>query len=114
MPDGIDDEQVGAIFAALADPTRRAVLTAVATGERATASELGQAVGVSRQAVAKHLDVLAAAGLVAGARIGRERRWHVTPSPLSDAAAWLDRTGTAWDARLARLAASAGGPPPEG
>lgn len=106
-----DDSGVGAIFAALADPTRRAVLRAVADGQDVTATDLGTAVGVSRQAVAKHLDVLAAAGLVADARVGRERRWHVTPSPLADAAAWLDRTGAAWDTRLARLAAAT--PPPD-
>lgn len=60
--------------------------------------------GVSRQAAAKHLDLLASAGLVADERAGRERRWRVTPQPMADAAAWLDATGKAWDARLARLA----------
>lgn len=98
-----DDPGVGAVFAALADPTRRAVLRAVADGQDVTATDLGAAVGVSRQAAAKHLDVLAAAGLVADTKAGRERHWRVTPSPLADAAAWLDRTGEAWDTRLARL-----------
>lgn len=105
------DVGVGAVFAALADPTRRAVLRAVADGREATATDLGTAVGISRQAAAKHLDVLAAAGLVVDVRVGRERRWQVTPAPLSDAAAWLDRTGAAWDARLARLRDAASAPP---
>ncbi len=98
-----DEERVGAVFSALADPTRRAVLRAVAEVGQATATDLGAAVGVSRQAAAKHLDLLAAAGLVADERAGRERRWRVTPRPLTDAADWLARTGSAWDARLARL-----------
>lgn len=97
------DERAGAVFAALADPTRRAVLRAVAERGEATATDLGVDVGVTRQAVAKHLEHLAEAGLVAGARVGRERRWSVTPAPMADAAAWLERTGSAWDARLARL-----------
>jgi DNA-binding transcriptional ArsR family regulator len=98
-----DEAGVGAVFAALADPTRRAVLRAVADRGEATATALGEAVGVSRQAAAKHLDLLAEAGLVADARHGRERRWRVTPAPMADAAAWLERTGAAWDARLDRL-----------
>jgi DNA-binding transcriptional ArsR family regulator len=101
------EETVGAVFAALADPTRRAVLRAVADAGAATATDLGAMVGVTRQAAAKHLDLLAAAGLVADERAGRERRWRVTPQPMADAAAWLDRTGRAWDDRLARLAAAA-------
>ena len=102
-----DDAAVGAVFAALADPTRRAVLRAVADEGTATATHLGAAVGVTRQAAAKHLDLLSAAGLVADERSGRERRWRVTPKPMADAAAWLDATGRAWDDRLARLARAA-------
>ena len=97
------DAAAGVVFAALADPTRRAVLRAVAESGTATATDLGATVGVSRQAAAKHLDLLAAAGLVADEREGRERRWRVTPRPMADAAAWLDATGRAWDVRLARL-----------
>lgn len=100
----------GEVFAALADPTRRAVLRAVADRGEATATDLGAAVGVSRQAAAKHLDLLAAAGLVADRHRGRERLWQVTPSPLTDAATWLTTTGSAWDRRLARLADVAEGP----
>jgi DNA-binding transcriptional ArsR family regulator len=101
------ESSVGAVFAALADPTRRAVLRAVADAGAATATDLGAVVGVTRQAAAKHLDQLSAAGLVADERSGRERRWRVTPQPMADAAAWLDTTGRAWDDRLARLASAA-------
>ncbi|WCO66589.1 winged helix-turn-helix domain-containing protein [Iamia majanohamensis] len=94
----------GEVFAALADPTRRAVLRAVADRGQATATDLGAAVGVSRQAAAKHLDLLAAAGLVADRHRGRERLWQVTPAPLAEAADWLAAAGAAWDRRLARLA----------
>ena len=107
-----DDRGVGAVFAALADPTRRHVLRAVADAGTATATDLGTVVGVSRQAASKHLHLLAAAGLVADERSGRERRWRVTPQPMADAAAWLDVTGRAWDDRLARLARAAS--PPDG
>jgi DNA-binding transcriptional ArsR family regulator len=107
----VDDDGVGAVFSALADPTRRAVLRAVADRGTATATDLGLAVGVTRQAAAKHLDQLAAAGLVVDERAGRERRWRVTTTPMADAAAWLTATGTAWDTRLARLVDAAGAPP---
>ncbi|HMJ74537.1 MAG TPA: metalloregulator ArsR/SmtB family transcription factor [Iamia sp.] len=102
-----DDAHVGAVFSALADPTRRAVLRAVADQGQATATDLGLAVGVTRQAAAKHLDLLAAAGLVIDERAGRERRWRVTTEPLADAAAWLTAAGQAWDTRLARLVEAA-------
>ncbi len=107
MGSASEEGRVGAVFSALADPTRRAVLRAVADEGSVTATDLGAAVGVTRQAVAKHLDQLAAAGLVVDERSGRERRWRVTPEPMVEAAAWLSATGHAWDARLARLAAAA-------
>lgn len=109
-PEGVGDAEdvAAAVFSALADPTRRAVLRAVADRGQATATDLGTSVGVSRQAVAKHLDLLAAAGLVADRHEGRERLWRVSPAPLTAAAGWLADTGAAWDVRLTRLAATAG------
>jgi DNA-binding transcriptional ArsR family regulator len=97
----VDHEQ--AVFAALADPTRRAVLRAVATGEADTATEIAASLPISRQAVAKHLTQLASAGLVASRREGRETRYTVTPEPLEDAVAWIVQAGGEWDERLARL-----------
>ena len=97
------DAEAGRIFAALADPTRRQVLSAVAERGSATATELAGIVPVSRQAVAKHLGVLAAAGLVASERRGRETRFEARAGALRPAAAWIAATDAAWGERLDRL-----------
>src|SRR3954447_21936493 len=91
------------VFSALADPTRRTVLEEVATRGSATATELAQPLGVSRQAVAKHLGVLADAGLVDGRRAGRETRYRPTPAPMGEAISWMAEVGGRWDERLAAL-----------
>ena len=98
----------GAVFAALADPTRRAVLRQVAERGPVTATELAEDLPVTRQAVAKHLAVLEGAGLVAPRRVGRENRFTAATEPLAAAERWLAEAGDAWDERLARLAARAG------
>ena len=95
-------DAVGATFAALADPSRRRMLGLLGHGG-ATATELSRELPISRQAVAKHLAQLAAAGLVAARREGRETRYTVTPAPLEQAVAWIAETGAEWDDRLARL-----------
>ncbi len=105
VPDA--EARAGAVFEALADPTRRAVLRDVAELGPVTATELAAQLPVSRQAIAKHLAMLREAGLVAAARAGREQRFSATPAPLLDASRWLDATGAAWDDRLNRLAARA-------
>jgi len=91
------------VFAALGDPTRRTVLSEVSTRGSATATELAVPLGVSRQAVAKHLAVLADAGLVNARREGRETRYRPTPAPMGDAISWMAGVGGAWDDRLAAL-----------
>jgi DNA-binding transcriptional ArsR family regulator len=91
------------VFSALGDPTRRGILQAVSARGDATATELAAVLPVTRQAVAKHLGVLAGAGLVAPRRTGRETRYAPTPEPLGDAIAWMADLGAQWDARLARL-----------
>jgi DNA-binding transcriptional ArsR family regulator len=96
------------VSAALGDPTRREVLEQVAARGDATATELAAALPVTRQAVAKHLNVLAGAGLVQARRQGRETRYAPTPEPLGDAIAWMADLGAQWDARLARLKRSVG------
>jgi len=93
----------GDVFAALADPTRRTVLEEVARRGSATATELAAPLAVTRQAVAKHLGVLAHAGLVDGRREGRETRYRPTPAPMGDAIGWMTEVGSAWDDRLAGL-----------
>ena len=96
-------KRAGAVFEALADPTRRLLVGMLAERDTATATELAAELPVTRQAVAKHLAALDAAGLVAARRRGRETRYRLTPEPLDDAAAWLAAVGAEWDARLAAL-----------
>ncbi|MBV8691932.1 MAG: winged helix-turn-helix transcriptional regulator [Actinobacteria bacterium] len=97
-------EPVDALFAALADPTRRAVVESLARQGAASATQLAARFPISRQAVAKHLGLLEEAGLVTGTRLGRELRYELTPAPLEDAMAWMVEIGAGWDRRLAALA----------
>jgi DNA-binding transcriptional ArsR family regulator len=99
----------GAVFGALADPTRRALLGAIAGGAGgSTATQLAAGLPISRQAVVKHLSALEDAGLLERSRSGREVRYRVTPAPLSDAVGWMAEVGGQWDDRLARLASALG------
>jgi DNA-binding transcriptional ArsR family regulator len=91
-----------AVFAALADPTRRHLIEALAS-RPASATSLAADLPISRQAVAKHLAGLRAARLVNVERAGREALYTLDPSPLSDAAEWMARVGGEWDTRLADL-----------
>lgn len=95
--------QPDAVFSALGDGNRRQLLAAIAA-RPSTATELADGLPISRQAVAKHLAALADAGLVAGARAGREVRYTVTPQPLEDAVGWMAQVGAQWDDRLAAMA----------
>jgi DNA-binding transcriptional ArsR family regulator len=97
-------EPVDALFAALSDPTRRAVVQSLAERGAASATQLAARFPISRQAVAKHLGLLEEAGLVTGSRHGRELRYELTPAPLNDAMAWMVEVGAGWDRRLAALA----------
>jgi DNA-binding transcriptional ArsR family regulator len=91
-----------AVFGALADPTRRRLLSTIAE-HPATATELAGGLPISRQAVVKHLGALTDAGLLERHRAGREVRYRVTPAPLSDAVSWMAHVGAEWDDRLAAL-----------
>ena len=97
------EARASAVFEALADPTRRAVLRDVAEHGPRTATEVAAELPVTRQAVAKHLAVLRQAGLVEPERAGRETRFSATLAPLTEAGRWLARAGDAWDGRLRRL-----------
>lgn len=92
------------VFAALGDVTRLAVLARLAEGGAASIADLTLATAVTRQAVTKHLQVLAAAGIVADDRIGRERQWRLDARALEEARRSLERLSQHWDAALARLA----------
>jgi DNA-binding transcriptional ArsR family regulator len=96
-------DRVDAVFAALADPTRRRLLGRLARRPSATATELAASEPVTRQAVVKHLQSLSDAGLVAPSREGREVRYAVTAAPLEDAVGWMVTVGAKWDRRLDRL-----------
>ena len=95
-------DDVDAVFSALADPTRREVMRCLAEAP-ATATELAARFPVSRQAVAKHLGLLDAAGLVSAVRDGRETRYQLTPGRFTDAMSWMADVGGKWDDRLDAL-----------
>jgi len=97
------DAVAGVVFAALADPTRLAVVRRLSQGGTATASSLAAEMPVTRQAIAKHLGALRAAGLVVAEPAGREVRYRLTPAPFAEAMLWMASTGARWDERLARL-----------
>jgi len=89
-------------FAALADETRWEILVALGEGA-ASASTLATRLPVSRQAIAKHLAVLEAVGLVEPVRVGRELRYEVLGSRLRDTATALERIGRDWELRLSEI-----------
>ena len=95
-------ERLDRTFAALADPTRRAILARLATGE-ASVTELGEPFEMSLPAVSKHLKVLERAGLVAR---GRERQWRparLEAGPIKEIAEWTDRYRRFWEESYDRL-----------
>jgi ArsR family transcriptional regulator, cadmium/lead-responsive transcriptional repressor len=92
-----------ALWAAVADPTRRRVLDAILERGEATTTALAEGLPVTRQAVAKHLVVLNRVGLVAGRRRGREVRYTIRPERLDDAAEAMARVAQQWDRRLERI-----------
>lgn len=96
-----------AVFAALGDHNRQRLLELLGARGPATASMLAGPLGVSRQAVTKHLDVLAAAGLVSSRRTGRSVLFTVEQQRLAESAAWLARAAERWDRSLAALKRSA-------
>jgi DNA-binding transcriptional ArsR family regulator len=104
------DDQAGRVFSALADPTRRRLLSAI-SATPATATELAGDLPISRQAVTKHLNALAEAGLLQREREGRDIRYRVTPEPLTEAVSWMAEVGGQWDRRLASLRQTVDGPP---
>lgn len=92
-----------AVFAALADPTRRGLVSRLVEEGPHTATDLARDLPISRQAVVHHLHALGDAGLVDTRREGREVRYRATPEPLAEAVAWMLDAGARWDRRLQRL-----------
>jgi DNA-binding transcriptional ArsR family regulator len=95
-------ERLDATFAALADPTRRAILARLAKGE-ASVLELAEPFAMSQPAISKHLKVLERAGLISRGRDAQRRPCRLEAAPLREANAYLDRYRAFWEARFERL-----------
>jgi DNA-binding transcriptional ArsR family regulator len=91
-----------ATFAALADPTRRAILTRLASGE-ASVAELARPFAMSQPAISKHLKVLERAGLIRRGRDAQRRPRRLEPKRLAEATAWLERYRRLWEGNYLRL-----------
>ncbi len=91
------------VFAALGDETRLALLARLCEGGPWSVARLTGGTSITRQAVTKHLEVLAGAGLVRDARRGRERLWSVEPHRLDEARRTIDELSRRWDEALRRL-----------
>jgi DNA-binding transcriptional ArsR family regulator len=94
--------QLDAVFAALAHPTRRAILTRLAEGD-ASVLELAEPFDVSQPAISKHLKVLEGAGLISRGREAQRRPCRLEAGPLAEATDWLERYRRFWEARFQRL-----------
>lgn len=93
------------VFAALGDPTRLALLQRLSKGGPASISVLAENFQATRQGVTKHLNVLAAAGIIDGERRGREHVWTINPRRLAEAQRHIDIIARGWDEALLRLKA---------
>jgi len=102
-------QQLDRTFAALADPTRRAILTRLEREDRVSVSELARPFAIKLPAVMKHLGVLDDAGLITRSKIGRTVTVRLSPEPMKEAMDWLRRYERFWSAGLDRLAAYAEG-----
>lgn len=96
------DDQLSLTFAALADPTRRAILARLADGE-ATVNELAEPFSISLQAISKHLTVLERAGLITRGRDAQWRPCRLVAAPLESASDWIERYREIWRDRFDRL-----------
>jgi DNA-binding transcriptional ArsR family regulator len=100
-----DDDALDRTFAALSDPTRRALLARLSQQRELSVSALAQPFAMSLPAVMKHLDVLAGAGLVTREKTGRTVACRLAAGPMEDAMHWLTRYQRFWTDQLDRLAA---------
>jgi DNA-binding transcriptional ArsR family regulator len=95
-------DRLDATFAALADPTRRAILTRLASGE-ASVTELAEPFAMTQPAISKHLKVLERAGLVSRGRDAQRRPRRLEPKPLAEVTEWLERYRKTWEGNFQRL-----------
>jgi len=98
----IAEDRLSAVFGALADPTRRAILARLADGD-ATVTELAEPFPISLPAISRHLKVLEHAGLISRSRSGQWRSSTLEAAPLKEATDWMERYRVFWDASFDRL-----------
>jgi DNA-binding transcriptional ArsR family regulator len=98
----METDPLSTTFAALADPTRRAILARLATGE-ATVNELAEPFEITLQAVSKHLKVLERAGLISRGRDAQYRPCHLESAPLDSAIGWIEQHRNIWQQRFDQL-----------
>jgi DNA-binding transcriptional ArsR family regulator len=98
----LSDDDLDAMFAALADPTRRSIVAHL-TGGEATVNELAEPFAISVQAVSKHIQVLERAGLISRGRLRQTRPCRLEPDVLGAATDWIDGQRRVWMERLDRL-----------
>ena len=101
-PAPIESAQLDATFAALADPTRRAILSRLALGE-ASVMELAEPFAISQPAISKHIKVLERAGLISRGRDAQRRPCRIDARALAEADPWLERYRRLWEANYRRL-----------
>jgi DNA-binding transcriptional ArsR family regulator len=104
--------EASAVFAALGDPTRLEIVTRLCREGPASITRLTDGARVTRQAISKHLQVLARAGVVRGHRQGRETRWDLQAGRLDVARSFLDLVSRRWDVALERLRTAVEAPRP--
>ena len=95
-------ERLDSTFAALADPTRRAILTRLAAGD-ASVMELAKPFAMSQPAISKHLKVLEGAGLISRGRDAQRRPCRIEATPLKEASGWLENYRQIWEGNFQRL-----------
>jgi DNA-binding transcriptional ArsR family regulator len=96
-------DDYASIFAALGDETRLRLITVLCVGGAMSITQLTAGTYLTRQAITKHLDVLAGAGLVRDVKVGRERLWEFEPTQLDEARRSLETIAQQWDHALAKL-----------
>ncbi len=102
MPATIDDERLDAVFAALADRTRRDIVARLSEGE-ATVKELAAPYAMSMQAVSQHIRVLERCGLISRGRHRQSRPCRLEPEALETAVSWMEESRRVWAERMDRL-----------
>ena len=100
-------QEIARVFAALGDPTRLRLVAVLCAGGAFSIAQLTANTDLTRQAVTKHLTVLAQAGVVHDVKIGRERLWQLEPGQLEEARRTLEVIGRQWDMALGKLKAFA-------